>query len=194
MKQLYIAILQGKFGKTQQIISANMDELLRLLSCSGDCISQLCSIYDTININICDLESLVSNLINIIWKFLDSCNYVQVTIRSTSTSSLVNYWGYVGGSGTLTNHQTWGCCKGIEWRYKGIPNPKTTKKKTLLPSASTLIADDHSEAKKVNCVFVRKNIIQLPVKVWLPTRMPFWRKGAAFCAWLQVIVSVNVWV
>ena len=35
-----------------------MDELLRLLSCSGDRISQLRSIYDKISINICGLESL----------------------------------------------------------------------------------------------------------------------------------------
>ena len=53
-----IAILQDRFGKTQQIISAHMDELLRLPSCSGDRISQLHSIYDKISINIRGLESL----------------------------------------------------------------------------------------------------------------------------------------
>ena len=37
---------------TQQIISAHMDELLKLPCCSGDKVTQLCAVYDKISVNV----------------------------------------------------------------------------------------------------------------------------------------------
>ena len=86
-----VPILQNRFGKTLQIISAQMDELLRLPSCSGDCISQLHSIYDKISIIIRGLESLGiksdqygSFLIPVIMSKL----LLEVSLQVAS----VNYW------------------------------------------------------------------------------------------------------
>ena len=51
-------ILHERFGKTQQIISAHMDELLKLPTCTWDKPGQLRIIYDKIKINVCGLQSL----------------------------------------------------------------------------------------------------------------------------------------
>lgn len=49
---LAIELLQNCFGKTQNIISTCMDELLKIPVCSGDKASQLRFVYDKISINI----------------------------------------------------------------------------------------------------------------------------------------------
>ena len=51
-------ILQSRFGKSQQIISAHMQELLNLQSYPSDKTNQLRSIYDSIMVHIRGLESL----------------------------------------------------------------------------------------------------------------------------------------
>ena len=51
-------ILEGRFGRTQQVISAHMDDLLKIQACSGDKISHLRAVYDKIHINVRGLESL----------------------------------------------------------------------------------------------------------------------------------------
>ena len=51
-------ILQERFGKTQQVISAHMEDLLRLPVCTGDKTSQLRHIYDKIQVNVRGLEAL----------------------------------------------------------------------------------------------------------------------------------------
>ena len=56
--QLAVEILHERFGKTQQIISAHMDELLKLPTCTWDKPGQLRIIYDKIKINVRGLESL----------------------------------------------------------------------------------------------------------------------------------------
>lgn len=45
-------LLQNCFGKTQNIISTRMDELLKIPVCSGDKASQLRFVYNKISINI----------------------------------------------------------------------------------------------------------------------------------------------
>ena len=49
--QAAVEILHERFGKTQQIISADIDELLRLPTCTWDKPGQLRIIYDKIKIN-----------------------------------------------------------------------------------------------------------------------------------------------
>ena len=56
--QLAVEILHERFGKTQQIISAHMDELLKLPTCTWDKPGQLRIIYDKIKINGRGLERL----------------------------------------------------------------------------------------------------------------------------------------
>ena len=56
--QAAVEILHERFGKTQQIISAHMDEPLKLPTCTWDKPGQLRIIYDKIKINVRGLESL----------------------------------------------------------------------------------------------------------------------------------------
>ena len=53
-----IELLQARFGKPQQVISAHMDELLRLPSCAGDKSLSLQYVYDKISVHVCGLEAL----------------------------------------------------------------------------------------------------------------------------------------
>ena len=56
--QAAVEILHERFAKTQQIISAHMDELLKLPTSTWDKPGQLRIIYDKIKINVRGLESL----------------------------------------------------------------------------------------------------------------------------------------
>ena len=53
-----IDILNERFGKTQQVISAHMDKLLKLPTCNGRDPSQLRLVYDQVSVNVRGLESL----------------------------------------------------------------------------------------------------------------------------------------
>ena len=53
-----LEILHHRFGRTQQLISAHMDQLLKLPSCTGGKASSLTSVYDKISINARDLEAI----------------------------------------------------------------------------------------------------------------------------------------
>jgi len=53
-----INILNQCFGKPQQIISAHMDELLKIPACNGDKPSQLRFIYDKVSVHVRGLEAL----------------------------------------------------------------------------------------------------------------------------------------
>ena len=53
-----IAMLQERFGRSQQIITAHMDELLRIQGYVGDCPSLLHSIFHKIIVQVRGLESL----------------------------------------------------------------------------------------------------------------------------------------
>ena len=56
--QAAIDILHERFGKSQQIISGLMDELLKIPPCIGDKASQLRFVYDKLNVNVRGLETL----------------------------------------------------------------------------------------------------------------------------------------
>ena len=51
-------LLKERFGKTQQVISAHMDQLLRLPSCVGDKASQIRAVYDKISVHVRGLDAL----------------------------------------------------------------------------------------------------------------------------------------
>ena len=51
-------ILQERFGKLQQVISAHMEELLKLPVCKGEKTSQFHHIYDKVQVNVRGLEAL----------------------------------------------------------------------------------------------------------------------------------------
>ena len=53
-----INILNQRFGKPQQIISAHMDELLKIPACNGDKPSQLRFVYDKVSVHVRGLEAL----------------------------------------------------------------------------------------------------------------------------------------
>ncbi len=53
-----VDILQERFGKTQQIIAAHMDELLKISACDGDKSKQLRFVYDKVSVNVRALEAL----------------------------------------------------------------------------------------------------------------------------------------
>ena len=53
-----INILNQCFGKPQQIISAHMDELLKIPACNGDKPSQLRFVYDKVSVHVRGLEAL----------------------------------------------------------------------------------------------------------------------------------------
>ena len=53
-----LELLQQCFGQTQQIISAHMDELLKLPCCGGDNVTQLYAVYDKISVNVRGLEAI----------------------------------------------------------------------------------------------------------------------------------------
>ena len=53
-----VEILKDRFGCKQQIISAHMEELLKLQNCPNENASQLRQIYDKINIQVRGLEAL----------------------------------------------------------------------------------------------------------------------------------------
>jgi hypothetical protein len=56
-----IEILQQRFGKSQQIISAHMDEFMKIPACTVDKPSQLRYIYDKISVHVRGLASLGVN-------------------------------------------------------------------------------------------------------------------------------------
>ena len=153
-----IAILQDRFGKTQQTISAHMDELLRLPSCSGDRISQLRSIYDKITINIRGLESLginsdqyVSFLIPVIMSKLPLDVRLQVAWLTTGDVWEVEELLQLIKCDVVARELS----DTIRVNERN-PQPPQQQRRPLVPTASSLVANDHSEGKKVNCVFCKE--------------------------------------
>ena len=53
-----IEILQDRFGRPQQIITAHMDELLKISACTGDRLASLRFVYDKISVHVRGLASL----------------------------------------------------------------------------------------------------------------------------------------
>ena len=150
-----IEILQDRFGKTQQIISAHVDELLKLPSCSGDRTSQLCSIYDKISINIRGLESLGirsaqygSFLIPVIMSKLPLEVRLQVARLTTGDVWEVDEFLQIIKGEVVAR-------KLSDVIRVNERNSQPLQRKPPFSTASALIANDHSGVRKVNCVFCK---------------------------------------
>ena len=86
-----IQILEERFGRTQQIISAHMDELLKIQACQNEKSSSTRFVYDKIRVHVRGLDSLGvaaeqygSLLIPIIMSKLPASIRLQVARKSTS--------------------------------------------------------------------------------------------------------------
>ena len=53
-----IEILKDRFGRPQQIITAHMDEILKIPACTGDRLSSLRFVYDSLSVHVRGLQSL----------------------------------------------------------------------------------------------------------------------------------------
>ena len=53
-----VELLEQRFGKTQKIISAHMEEILKLQLCLTDCPSSLQFLYDKLSVHVQGLSSL----------------------------------------------------------------------------------------------------------------------------------------
>ncbi len=53
-----IEILKDRFGKPQQIITAHMDEILKIPACTGDRLSSLRFVYDSLSVHVRGLQPL----------------------------------------------------------------------------------------------------------------------------------------
>ena len=59
--QSAIELLNQRFGNQQQVISAHMDELLKIPACTGNKSSQLRFVYDKISVSVRGIEALGVN-------------------------------------------------------------------------------------------------------------------------------------
>ena len=88
-----VRILQDRFGKTQQIITAHMDELIEITPCHNDRPTSLRYVFDQISVHARDLASLGvfpeqygSLLISIIMSKLP--NEIRLRVARTSTDEV----------------------------------------------------------------------------------------------------------
>jgi len=65
-----VALLNERFGRPQQIISAHMDEIMKISSATGDRTAPLTFIYDEVSVHVRGLSSLGISLIN-----MEACLY-----------------------------------------------------------------------------------------------------------------------
>ena len=78
-----VEILHLPFGRTQQVIAAHMDELLKLSTCSGSKASSLRLIYGKVSVNVRGLEDVgVSCEGRTVREFTDPGNNVKVARES----------------------------------------------------------------------------------------------------------------
>ena len=147
-------ILKSRFGNTQQVISAHMNDFLKLPVCHGDKTSQLRLIYDKIWVNVRGLEALGvdaeqygSFLIPIIMAKLPADVRLQVA--------------------RITNKDVWNIVELLqiikrEVEAREISDAvKTNERRSTeasqrglnLGTASSLITRDRGSGKKKNCVF-----------------------------------------
>lgn len=85
-----VEILQDRFGRPQQVITAHMDEILKIQACTGERLSSLRYVYDKISVHVRGLASLgVSSeqygslLIPIIMSKLPSDIRLQIARKAT---------------------------------------------------------------------------------------------------------------
>ena len=150
-----LALLKERFGKTQQVISAHMDQLLRLPSCIGDKASQIRAIYDKISVQVRGLDALGvraeqygSFLIPVIMSKLPA--EIRLQIARVTTQEVWNI------------EELLRVIKGeVEARElsEGIKIQETKKSETLnrgaISTASALVVRETSGSQKKVCVYCK---------------------------------------
>ena len=148
-------LLKEHFGKTQQVISAHMDQLLRLPSCVGDKASQIRTVYDKISVHVRGLDALGvraeqygSFLIPVIMSKLPA--EIRLHIARVTTQEV---W---------TIEELLRVIKGeVEARElsEGIKIQETKKSETLnrgaIPTASALVVRETGGNQKKVCVYCK---------------------------------------
>ena len=148
-----VEILQTRFGKTQQIISAHMDDLLKLPVCTKDTSSQLRLIYDQVFANVRGLESLGINatqygsfLIPVIMSKLPAEVRLQI-----ARVSVKDVWEV---EELLTVIKTEVEAREISDTVKVTEQEPITPRRGTQPTASALVVTEGGN-NKVSCVYCK---------------------------------------
>ena len=136
-----VNILNQRFGKPQQIISAHMDELLKIPACNGDRPSQLRFVYDKVSVHVRGLEALGVNssqygslLIPVIMAKLPPEVRVQIARNANQ-----DVWE-ISDLLAVIQREVEACEKvNSEQRKEQVAKPQRN-----LPTAATLVARDSS--------------------------------------------------
>ena len=147
-------ILKSRFANTQQIISAHMDDLLKLPVCHGDKMPQLRLIYDKIWVNVRGLEALGvdaerygSLLIPIIMAKLPPDIRLQVArITNKDVWNIEELLHIIKGE--VEAREISDAMKTNERR-----STEASQRGLNLGTASSLVTRDQGLGKKKNCVF-----------------------------------------
>ena len=93
-----IEILQDRFGRPQQVITAHTDEILKIQACTGEKLSSLRYVYDKISVHIRGLaplgvssEQYGSLLIPIIMSKMPSNIRLQIARKASKDAWKINY-------------------------------------------------------------------------------------------------------
>ena len=152
-----IDILNKRFGKPQQLISAHMDELLKISSCSTDKPSQLRYLYDKLSVNIRGLEALGvksdqygSLLIPIIMAKLPPEIRVHVARNTTQ-----DVWDIESILNVIQNEIE---AREISEKVKAMSSNSETKrppfqKKTDYPTEGAFLVDSKQQLQTPKCVY-----------------------------------------
>ena len=165
-----IDILKQRFGNTQVIISAHMDEMLKLPDCSTGRVCDLRRVYDKINVHVRGLEALgvkpgqygsllipviMSKLTpelrvqiarktsNQLWKINDILTIIQMELQALEVSESVH-----------TNNLS------FSNNYKQNEGWKQNRRRNSSSSAASLFVKDEKVSKRSNVCIVVKSTIQ----------------------------------
>ena len=152
-----IELLKERFGKKQQIISAHMEELLKLPSCTGDKPVQIRSVYDKVSVNVRGLQALGveteqygSLLIPVIMAKLPHNIRLQIA-RITKR----DVWHMDELLQVIKEEvETRELSEGVKIsESRGLENPQ--RRVTILPTASALVVRDSNPHRKPQCVYCK---------------------------------------
>ena len=152
-----VELIKERYGKTQQTISALMDDLLKIPNCMGDKTSQLRAVYDKIGVNVRGLEALGitadrygSFLIPIIMSKLPSEVHLQIARVSTRDVWDVNELLHVIKS-EVEAREISDAVKVQDRRG----HEAVSKRTVFPPTAAALVTRDSSH--QIQCVYCKAN-------------------------------------
>ena len=151
-----VEILEQRFGKTQQIISAHMEEILKLQPCLTDCPSSLQFLYDKLSVHVQGLSSLgVSSqecgslLIPIIMSKLS--NEIRLKSAWKSTNEV---WKIDGLLDTIKEVEACEASEAVNTQEIPLRKPPNqgSNSSRLIPIANTLFMTEGKEFQS-RCVY-----------------------------------------